>query len=509
MSRTTKGIRVVIAAGALAAVAAGAAQKKPNIVIFLADDYGYGSSNCYGTPESVLKTPHINTLAEKGMRFTQAYAPAAVCSPTRYALLTGQYCWRTVLKRGVINIFDPLYIDEGRFTLPQMLKDDGYNTAVIGKWHLGFGEKKGKWNDPERYFKPITRGPLSIGFDYFFGLPHNHGDLSGIYMENHDVYGRRSYDKMKIEGKTPYGKEWMGVDAPQRVDEEVMDVLTEKAVAWLNQQPEDKPVFLYFAAPAVHAPITPSKRFKGTLAAGPFAEFIQDLDWSLGEVYKAFEKSGRLKDTLFIFTSDNGGVYADEIKTWDYEVPECWQLKGQVTRMRQQGMEVNGIYRGGKQDPLEGGTRVPFIVSWPDHIKAGAVNDDKISLVDMTATLADLLNIEIPAKELGAEDSVSVLDTFYGKPVDRDELATCITHSGAGTFALTLGNWKYIEGVEVPIKHKKMDPPGTTSQNTRALYDLEKDPHEDNNLVEANPEVAEKMQKLLDQTRIRTYSRRH
>ncbi|VGO13962.1 Arylsulfatase [Pontiella desulfatans] len=509
MSRTTKGIRTIIAAGALAAVAAVAAQKKPNIVIFLADDYGYGSSNCYGTPESVLKTPHMNRLAEKGMRFTQAYAPAAVCTPTRYGLLTGRYCWRTGMRRGVVNVCDRLLIDEGRFTLPQMLKDDGYRTAVIGKWHLGFGKQEGKRADPERYFKPITKGPLSIGFDYFFGLPQNHGDYTGIYMENHEVYGRRSFDKIEIEGKSPYGKAWMGVDAPQRVDDEVMDVLTEKAAEWLNQQPDDQPVFLYFAAPAVHAPVTPSKRFKGTLAAGPFAEFIQDLDWSLGEVVKAFEKSGRLENTLFIFSSDNGGVYGDEIKEWTREVPGVWKLKSQVTQMRQAGAEVNGIYRGGKQDPLEGGTRVPFIVSWPGHVKAGTVNDDKISLVDMTATLAELLHIETPAKELGAEDSVSVLDTFYGKPVDRDALATCITHSGAGTFALTLGNWKYIEGAEVPIKGKKMDPPGTTCQNTRALYDLEKDPHEDNNLIEANPEVAKKMQALLDQTRTRSFSRKH
>ncbi|VGO19547.1 Arylsulfatase [Pontiella sulfatireligans] len=490
-------------------IAAGAVpQEKPNVVIFLADDYGYGSSNCYGTPESVLKTPHIDRLAKEGMRFTRAYSPSSVCSPTRYGLLTGRYCWRTGLKRGVVNMLAPLHIDEGCFTLPQMLKDAGYSTAAIGKWHLGFGDKKGAWIRPDRYFKPVTRGPLSIGFDYFFGIPHNHGDCSGIYMENHDVYGRRSNNKIKIEGVNPYGKPWVGVDAPQRVDEEVSDDLTQKAAEWLQQQPQDKPVFLYFAAPAVHAPITPSKRFKGTLKAGPYAEFIQDLDWSVGEVYKAFEKCGRLENTVFIFTSDNGGVYGDELKSWDKKVPDSWYLKTYVTQMRRAGAEVNGIYRGGKQEPLEGGTRVPFIVSWPGQIEAGSVNNDKINLVDMTATLADLLQIDLPEKENGAEDSVSVLDAFKGKPMDRDELAACITHSGHGTFALTLGKWKYIEGINVPIKGKKEEPPGTTSQNTRALYNLEDDPHEDQNLIAENPEVAESMQTLLDQSRTKNYTRK-
>ena len=223
------------------------AANRPNIVMILADDLGYGSLNSYGADEAHIRTPNIDRLAQSGRRFTDASTPSSVCSPTRYGLLTGRYDWRTDKKHGVLNTTDPLHIDTSRLTIASLLKSAGYRTAAIGKWHLGYGIEKADFT------KELSPGPLEIGFDYHFAVPQNHGDASGVYVRNRKVVGLRS-ERTISAGKSPYGRDFYGIDAPQRVDENVMDELTTEAVDWLDQQRADTPFFLYFAPVAIHFP---------------------------------------------------------------------------------------------------------------------------------------------------------------------------------------------------------------------------------------------------------------
>lgn len=217
---------------------AAAAAKKPNIVIILADDFGFGSLNCNGADPKLIRTPNLDRIAKEGVRFTDANTPSSVCSPTRYALMTGRYCWRTPLRYEVLSTTAPLHIETTRLTLASLLKGEGYTTAAIGKWHLGYGTGQ---TDFTADLKP---GPLEVGFDYHFGVAQNHGDASGVFVENHGVQGLRSKE-VKPFGKSPYGREWMGIDAPQRVDDEVMDVLTDHAADWIGKQSARKPFFFF------------------------------------------------------------------------------------------------------------------------------------------------------------------------------------------------------------------------------------------------------------------------
>ena len=276
----------------------------PNIVVILSDDYGWGSATCYGADPDLIQTPNIDRLAREGRRFTDANTSSSVCSPTRYSMLTGRYCWRTSLKHEVLGTTSPLHIEPGRLNLASLLKQHGYATAAIGKWHLGYG------SDPRVDFtKELKPGPLEIGFDYHFGVPSNHGDIAGVYVENDRVYGLRSENlDPERTGKNFKGRPFFGLDAPQRVDIDVMPLLTTKAVEWLEQQSKEKPFFLYYTPVAIHNPVTPSEKTKGTSKAGGYGDWIHELDVSVGEVLDALAKQGLVEDTLVLFTSDNGGV---------------------------------------------------------------------------------------------------------------------------------------------------------------------------------------------------------
>ena len=301
----------------------------PNIVVILSDDYGYGSAGCYGANPALVKTPNIDRLAAEGRRFTDANTTSSVCSPTRYSLLTGRYCWRTSLKSEVLGTFAPLHIETTRLNMASLLKKHGYNTASVGKWHLGYGtaDDSPKWRTD--YTAELSPGPLDIGFDYHFSVPSNHGDVTGVFVENRFVYGLRSGNfspGMKLPGpvaddddfqptytaedmENPRGAaKILDLDAPRRKNERVMKVLTDKATRWIEQQPRDKPFFLYFTPVAVHSPVTPDKDIAGQSAAGLFGDWIRELDRSVGRVLETLDKLGLAKDTLVIFTSDNGGV---------------------------------------------------------------------------------------------------------------------------------------------------------------------------------------------------------
>lgn len=453
------------------------AASRPNIVIILADDLGYGSLNSYGADTAHIRTPNIDRLANEGRRFTDANTPSSVCSPTRYGLLTGRYDWRTDQKHGVINTTDPLHIETTRSTIASLLKSVGYRTAAIGKWHLGYGTKKADFT------KPLSPGPLDIGFDYHFAVPQNHGDASGVYIRNREVVGLRS-NRTIPAGKSPYGRDFIGLDAPHRVDENVMDELTTDAIGWLNQQTDDTPFFLYFAPVAIHFPYTPSDKTKGKSGIGLYGDWIHELDLSIGRILGTLDRINAADNTLVIFTSDNGGVLMT-----DGDRPE--------TDAYRAGLRCNGKWRGRKHSIFEGGFRVPFIVRWPEHVPPGTACNETINLVDMHATMAALIDQSYPSNEHGAEDSFNVLPAILGNPVTASVRPSMILHSPNGNFAIRRGPWKYIEGKASPTLKKI----SRRDELVAGLYNLQNDPGEQNNLIDELPDIASGMADLLQKHR--------
>ena len=455
---------------------------KPNIVVILADDLGYGSLGCYGADTNLVRTPNCDRLARGGIRFTDANTPASVCSPTRYGLLTGRYCWRTSLKYGVLKL-SPLHIETNRLTIASLLKRQGYATAAIGKWHLGYGD-----NDRVDFREGLQPGPLEIGFDYHFGLPSNHGSGDGVFIEDHGIAGLRSR-KLTPYGTNHYGgKPFKGYDAPQREDENVMAVLTDKAISWIEQQRQ--PFFLYFAPVAVHEPVTPSDRTKGTSKAGPYGDWIHELDLRVGQLLDALDRRGLATNTLVIFTSDNGG--------------EIQRVKnGMQIRAQEAGLKINGSLRGGKHSIYEGGFRVPFIARWPGKIPVGAVSGETINLVDLLATTAALVGETLPPAIEAAEDSFNVLPALLGKKSSQPLRPNMVLHSADGVFAVLQGPWKWIEG----------KPANPTPRRIRLkechpqLYNLTDDPKEKQDVIEEHPKVAQQLEKQLAAWREQGYSR--
>jgi len=474
-----------ITTGAALAPTQAAGPKKPNIVVILADDFGYGSLNCYGADRKLIRTPHLDRLAKEGIRFTDANTPSSVCSPTRYGLITGRYCWRTTLKYEVLATTAPLHIEPERLTVASLLKAEGYRTAAIGKWHLGYGTGKTDFTGD------LRPGPLEIGFDDHFAVPQNHGDASGVYVENHRVAGLRSAEKVPA-GITPYGQKYMGINAPQRVDVNVMDVLTTRAVSWIRQQNKSTPFFLYFTPVAVHQPVTPSPATHGTSAAGPLGDWIHDLDNSVGRILQALDDANATQETLLVFTSDNGGVLQT---TGDR--PEALAT--------QAGLHVNGHWRGGKHGIYQGGFRVPFLVRWPGKAPAGTTSHETISLVDLLATFAAVLGKPLPIAKNAAADSFNMLPAFLGKSPQTPIRNAFITHSADGVFAIRQGPWKFIEG-KAAKPFDRVPAPRRAELNPQ-LFHLPADPREQNNLVQQHPEVAQRLSALLNEGRDKGYTR--
>ncbi len=488
------------------------AADQPNIIVILADDYGYGSAGCYGADPKLVRTPAIDRLAAEGRRFTDGNTTSSVCSPTRYSLLTGRYCWRTTLKHEVLGTFSPLHIEPTRVNLASLLKQKGYRTASVGKWHLGYGKENEdpKWRT--EYNAELSPGPLDIGFDYHFGVPSNHGDLTGVYVENRFVYGLRSGQipaGMKLAGpaadsddyQATYGPEdtesgkakILEIDAPRRKKERVMKVLTDKATDWLEAQPKDQPFFLYFAPVAVHNPITPDKDLAGKSAAGPYGDWIHELDQSVGRILATLDKMGATKDTLVLFTSDNGGVFR----------PENERLL-QTTAIKA-GLKINGTLRGSKHDVWEGGFKVPFIARWPGKVPAGSTAPQMVSVVDILATTAEIVGTPLPTKEVGAEDSRSFLPVLTGA-ADAKGREDMIIHSADGVFAVRKGRWKWVEGV--PVEKIKDGVRKTRKDQFRSqLYDTVADPAETKDVSAEHPEVVAELRDLLRRYRDGGFSR--
>lgn len=486
------------------------AAETPNVIVILADDYGYGSAGCYGADGRLVKTPHIDRLAAEGRRFTDANTTSSVCSPTRYSVMTGRYCWRTSLKSEVLSTFAPLHIEPGRLNMASLLSKHGYATAAVGKWHLGYGKATDspKWR-PD-YTAELSPGPLDIGFDYHFGVPSNHGDLTGVYVENRFVYGLRKGTipaGMKIAGPVPdddnfkatYGPEdtengkakLLEIDAPRRKNERVMATLTTKATTWIAQQPKGKPFFLYFTPVAVHNPVTPDKDIAGQSAAGLYGDWITELDRSVGKILEAVDAKGVAKDTLILFTSDNGGV------------KEPAKVDSLQTKALNAGLAVNGALRGGKHHVWEGGFKVPFIVRWPARVAAGSVCKEMVSLADILATTAEVVGEPLPPAAAAAEDSRSFLPALLGEGKGRQDM---IVHSADGVFAIRKGPWKWIEGV--PVDDLKPGVRKSRAEEFRPqLYHTGDDPAETREVSAAHPEVVKELTALLNRYRDGGYSR--
>ena len=500
-----KSLRTIVPSLALSAgitmAATASPETKPNIVLVLADDLGYGSVSCYGADTNLVRTPNIDRLATQGRRFTDATASSSVCSPSRYSILTGRYCWRTSLKFEVLGNQAPLHIETNRLTLASLLKSKGYQTAAIGKWHLGFGATR-----PNDLTKTLRPGPLDIGFDYFYGLPANHADPTGIYVDTETeadglkttkIEGLRS-PVLKPFGSNYYtGKPYLGIDAPQRVDTEVMPHFTDKAVEWLGQQTTNQPFFLYFAPVAVHEPATPSAKTRGTSAAGNYGDWIHELDLSVGKILAALDANGFGSNTLVIFTSDNGGENHFGMHAWlDFEAEA--NLKAIAA-----GLKMNGPWREGKHSIYEGGLREPFIARWPGKIPAHSVSDEPISLVDTLATTAAIVGYSLPARTAGAEDSFNVLPALLGENHAAPVRPFLVEHSADGVFAVRQGDWKWIEGVCA----KPNEPKARENEFHAQLYNLKADPTESHDVIGEHPQIAAQLAALLETFRKQGYSR--
>jgi len=372
-----------------------AAPRRPNIIYMYADDLGYGDVSCYGAQR--VRTPNIDRLAERGVRFTNAHSPSATCTPSRYALMTGEYAWRE-RGTGVLPGDSALIVQPGRYTLPGMLKQAGYVTGAVGKWHLGLGEKTPDWNGE------IKPGPMEIGFDYSFIIPATGDRVPCVYIEGHRVVGLDPSDPIVVNYQHPVGNEPTGKDHPELlrmhpseghadtiingisrigymsggkaarwVDETMADTLTGKAISFMEQHRKE-PFFLYFATHDIHVPRVPNKRFVGKTPMGPRGDVIVELDWSVGQVVAALDRLGLARDTLFIFSSDNGPVLDDGYRD------QAVELAGDH--------KPAGPWRGGKYSIYDGGTRVPFIVRWPGRVKPD-VSSPLVGQIDMIASLAD------------------------------------------------------------------------------------------------------------------------
>jgi arylsulfatase A-like enzyme len=468
----------------------GLPQDLPNIVLILADDLGFGSVGVYGADPAVLQTPNIDLLATQGRMFTNAYTPSSVCSPTRFGFLTGQYHWREGPQYGVYGVRSPLGIDEDRPTIASRLKELGYNTAAIGKWHLGYQN-----SSPVDYLEQLSPGPLDLGFDFHWGVPTNMGDITGVWVENDRVYGLvDSMEDLPVDQRQPQtnwqGNNMLGIPAPFRADTIITQTLNAKIDEWIDSQSADTPFFLYYPMPAIHSPHAPSGAFQGSSNGGDYADFIMEMDASVGSVLEALDRNGFAENTLVIFTSDNGGHSAGANEAVDA------------------GLEINGNLRGLKLSIFDGGFKVPFVTKWPGQIAQGSTSNELINLVDVYATIMNLVDLEMQDPLTEAGDSYDLTEAFFGDPGEpiRNQM---ILKSHEGIVALIAEDFKYVEGIIADPDPQWMQV-GSNRYNDEAheqLYNLVSDPGESIDILETNPGKAAEMRAILAALREKGYSR--
>jgi arylsulfatase A-like enzyme len=461
------------------------AAERPNVVFIMADDLGYGDLSCYGAHH--FSTPACDRLAEEGLRFTDAHSPSAVCSPTRYAVLTGRYAWRSWLKNWVLMENHPLLIDPERLTMGKVFQQAGYATGCIGKWHLGWGTGL----NPDFSGEPRP-GPLEVGFDSFFGVPfsHNSGKALRVFVRDR-----------RIVGLEP-GQEYKSAEAMKNTMRKLEDTATDlsrEAVAFVDRH-KDEPFFLYYPTTNVHFPLTPHRRFKDTTRAGVYGEFVAEFDWAVGELLAALDRNGLTDKTIVVVTSDNGARPHPSLN----------------------GHPCNGPWRGTKRHIHEGGHRVPLIVRWPGQVRKSAVSDETVCLTDFFATFARMLDQPLP-KNAG-EDSHDLTNLLLGMPHRKPLREATVHHSVSGQFAIRRGEWKLIEGsgdgdyprtgkgaMDVKTYQPKRDPRTgrwleldyfqLEPDGTFQLYNLRTDPAETRNLADDHPELVRELKTLLNRYR--------
>jgi arylsulfatase A len=440
---------------------------KPNIVFVLCDDLGYGDVQCLNPERGKIPTPGVDRLAREGMIFTDAHSGSAVCTPTRYGLLTGRYSWRTRLQSGVVQGFAPCLIAPDRQTIASLLKKQGYHTGIVGKWHLDFlyadpttgktisrpiakrekGKKRAKSLAPVG--SKIPDGPVCRGFDYFHGF-HHAGDMKSV-IENDEVILHEDEINM-------------------------LPRLTRKAVEYIDARAKadkEQPFFLYVPYGSPHSPILPTKSWQGKSGLNKHADFVMETDAGFAAILEALDRNRFTENTLVIFSADNGTSKAAGIR-----------------ELQKKGHYVSAHLRGSKADLWDGGHRVPFVVRWPKVIEAGSTSNQLICLTDLTATCVDILGTKLPAN--AGEDSVSFLSALSGKPIVSSRKGV-IHHSISGHFAYRQGKWKLLlargSGGWTGPKENQVAADAPQTQ----LYDMEKDPGEQNNLYLSQPEVAERL----------------
>jgi arylsulfatase A-like enzyme len=446
-----------------------------NIIFILADDVGWGDLGCYGAKK--IRTPNLDALAKEGMRFTDVHSVGPLCSATRYGLFSGEYNFRSKYNPIVISPVQPLTLDVMRPTLASIVKAGGYETALIGKWHLGLGSEP---SGPD-YNVDLKPGPLEIGFDSFYGIATTNDRTPCVLIENHRVIGLDPADPISVSMKPQEGYDnliggiyrhtWQkGGKAALWKDEDLADQFVARAVSFIDAH-KSKPFFLFFSAHDIHHPSIPHSRFWKTSEAGPRGDMMHEMDFCVGEIMKALAKNGLTEETLVIYTSDNGGVIDNQFRkldpTWDSEYPAT----------EEESHPFNGPWRGRKGSQYEGGHRVPFIASWPKRIAKGKESDAMFSLVDMPATFAALLGQKLgPEAAVDSHNALAVMLDGKSDPPVRDHLIA----SGPG-LSIRAGGWKLIA------------PPRGQSE----LFHYAEDPYEKVNLAAKEPEKVKEMQELL------------
>jgi arylsulfatase A-like enzyme len=470
------------------------AADKPNIIFILCDDLGTGDVKCLN-PEGKIATPHMDRLAKEGVKFTDAHSGSSVCTPTRYGIMTGRYAWRSKLQSGVLGGLSPRLIEQGRLTVANLLKEQGYSTHCVGKWHLGMDwvrtgevaelniESEAQVNNVD-YTKPITNGTTSVGFDTYFGISASLDMVPYCFIENDHVTANPT-EKIKLVmnkgGPVSYTRE--GPGAPGFRGEDVLPAFTECAVKIIKDKSagaqKGDPFFLYLPLNSPHTPILPSEKWQGKSGINSYADFVMETDDAIGQIMRATEDAGIGQETLIIVTSDNG----------------C-SPSADYSKLASFGHNPSAIYRGHKADIFDGGHRVPFIARWPAKVKGGQTSTQLVCLTDLMATAADIVGAKLP--DTAAEDSFSFLPALLGESSTAIRKSV-IHHSINGSFALRDGDWKLeLCAGSGGWSYPRPGSPGTKGLPETQLYNLKDDIAETTNLQGEKPEIVAQMSEQLE-----------